>query len=70
MSRRNDHLVDGDMPLIDDAYLSACLDGEVRPEDRRSIAEASEGAPGFAHQAQLLRYGDVKARQYGGSLSV
>ncbi len=63
MSGRNNHLADGDTPLIDDIDLSAYLDGEARPEDRLRIADAIESAPGFAHQAQLLRDSDAKARQ-------
>jgi len=68
MSGRNDHLADGDMPLIDDIDLSAYLDGEARPGDRRRIADAIESAPGFARKAQLLRNADAKARQYGDAL--
>jgi hypothetical protein len=51
MNGRNDHLADGDTPLIDDIDRSAYLDGEARPEDRRRMAEAIESVPGFAHQA-------------------
>ena len=68
MSGRSDQLKNGEAPLIDDIDLSAYLDGEAQPEDRRRIADAIEGAPGFAHQAQLLRDADTKARQYGDAL--
>jgi len=68
MSGRYDQLKNGEAPLIDDIDLSAYLDGEAQPENRRRIADAIEGAPGFAHQAQLLRDADTKARQYGDAL--
>jgi anti-sigma factor RsiW len=51
MSGRYEQLENGEAPLIDDIDLSAYLDGEAQPEDRRSIADAIAGAPGFADQA-------------------
>ncbi len=62
MSGRYKQLENGEAPLIDDIDRSAYLDVEAQPEDRRSIADAIEGAPGFADQAQLLRNADAKAR--------
>jgi anti-sigma factor RsiW len=68
MSGGNEYSADGEDLLIDDIDLSRYLDGEIEQDDRRRIANALESTPGLAHQAQLLRSADIKARQYADGL--